>query len=67
MTTHKPGWKTTEFWLTVAAELALVLTAIQGSLPPKWAAISGTVAGGLYAISRGQAKSAVGAGTSPPR
>ena len=47
---QKAGWKTSEFWLTLATSLATVL-------PAKYAAAAGTVATGLYAISRGWAKS----------
>ncbi len=53
----KPGYKTTEFWLTLALDAAIVVSAIESVLPPKWAAVAGAVANGLYAVSRGKAKS----------
>lgn len=52
----KPGWKTSEFWLTIAGDVAGVSTATAGVLPLKWAAIAIAVAHLGYAISRGNAK-----------
>jgi len=52
----KSGWKTTEFWGSAAAGVAVFLSALQGSLPPKYAALAGTLIAGLYALSRGLAK-----------
>lgn len=49
----KPGWKTTEFWLSLGT---LVLTNVQGSLPPAvQVAVSGVVTVG-YAVARALAK-----------
>lgn len=56
-TTIKSGLKTTEFWITILYELGIIATAIQGSLPPKWAALAGSVGTLAYGISRGLAKS----------
>jgi hypothetical protein len=53
----KPGIKTTEFWLTIAVDLAALLSALAGALPPKWAGAINMVATGLYALSRGWSKS----------
>lgn len=49
----KPGYKTTEFWLTIFANVAPVL---QGSVDPKISAAVGAVTAGFYAFSRGMAK-----------
>lgn len=52
----KPGYKTTEFYVTVATIVGSLVTAISGGLPADWAA---SVSGGLaaaYAIARAVAK-----------
>jgi hypothetical protein len=54
---QKAGWKTSEFWLTIAVDVAALATSLATVLPAKYAAAAGTVATGLYAISRGWAKS----------
>lgn len=53
----KPGYKTTEFWVTLLSALAVFGESIHGSLPPQTAAIVGAVVTGLYTISRGLSKS----------
>jgi hypothetical protein len=55
----KPGYKTTEFWLTVAVSVASFVSAVSDNLSPKWAALAAALANGLYAVGRGQAKSGV--------
>ena len=52
----KAGYLTTEFWLTVAVNVAVFISAIQSYLPAHWAAIAGAVVTGIYAVSRGLAK-----------
>lgn len=52
----KPGWKSTEFWVTVALIGGNFLSAVGGALPDKWAAGFATAAGVAYKISRGLAK-----------
>lgn len=52
----KPGYKTTEFWLTMGSNVAAILTTLAGVVPPKWSAIFLIAANGLYALSRGLAK-----------
>ena len=52
----RPGWQTTEFYVTVATDVGLLASTLQGSLPPKWAAICAAVANVAYAFSRGLAK-----------
>ena len=54
----KPGVKTSEFWMSLAAISATIISSVMGNLPPQWAAISAAVVAGLYAYSRGQAKKA---------
>lgn len=58
MPSIKPGHRTTEFLLTALGLIALVATALQGSLPPKWAAIAGAISVAAYSISRGITKTA---------
>lgn len=53
----KPGYLTTEFWLTVIVNVAALVAALTKNLSPHWAAIGATVSTGLYAIARGWAKS----------
>lgn len=55
-TPPKPGWKTTEFWMTVTGEVGLTLAAVAGVLPPKWSAVLMVGAGAAYKISRGLSK-----------
>lgn len=56
LSSAKPGYKTTEFWLTVATAVAGLLQAVAGALPPAQAAILITISTGLYTLSRGLAK-----------
>jgi len=53
----KTGWKTSEFWVSVA----VALTALAGALPipPHYSGVVAAAIGGAYAISRGFAKSGV--------
>jgi hypothetical protein len=52
MDPFKPGAKSTEFLLTAATLIATIASAVQGSLPPRWAAIAGMVTTAAYAIAR---------------
>lgn len=52
----KPGFKTTEFWVTIATNVAAILAAIGGAMPAEKAGLLLVVANGLYAVSRGLAK-----------
>jgi len=56
----KPGWKTTEFWLVVVANLMNVVGALKGLVKPEIATIAVTVLDGLYAILRTFAKKSNG-------
>ena len=50
----KPGWKTTEFWVSVTT--GGVLPFVLGALPATWQAVISAGAGAIYALSRGLAK-----------
>ena len=52
----KSGWKTTEFWVTVATDIGVIATAATGVLPVKYAAIAAGIAQFGYALSRGLTK-----------
>lgn len=54
--THPPGWQTTEFWVTQLTITAVVLSALDGVLPAKYAAIAVAISQGAFAIARGIAK-----------
>lgn len=53
----KPGWKTTEFWLTVANQIAIIWGSVQGYVPPKYAVIGTAVGTCIYTVLRTLAKS----------
>lgn len=60
--THKPGYKTTEFWLSAAASVLGALFASgalsDGSTVAKVAGLAASVLGALgYTVSRGMVKS----------
>ena len=55
-TMHKPGWQTTEFWVTQLTITGVVLTALEGVLPPKYAVLAVAISQGAYAIARGITK-----------
>lgn len=52
----KSGWKTTEFWVTVAADVGAIAAAASGVLPHSYAALLGAVSTAAYALSRGLTK-----------
>lgn len=52
----KPGWKTSEFWVTTLSIVGLVASSAASTLSPRYAAIGVSVSGAAYAISRGLAK-----------
>ena len=52
----KPGWQTTEFWITVIGEIGAVCAAASGVIPSKSAALLMTASAVAYKISRGLAK-----------
>jgi hypothetical protein len=56
----KDGKKTTEFWLIViGSNVAPILMAASGVLPPEYAVIAMAAANALYAVARGLAKHGV--------
>jgi len=57
----KPGYKTTEFWITIATSLGALIAALADALPPRYAAIATAASAAAYAIARGIAKT----GSSP--
>jgi predicted acyltransferase len=56
MMTYKPGYRTTEFAVTVLTAVGALAAALAGQLSPRWAAIAAAVSVAAYAISRGLAK-----------
>lgn len=52
----KSGWKTTEFFMTIVANVSAILMAIGGQLDGTAAAIILGIANAGYAISRAHAK-----------
>ncbi len=54
---HKPGYKTTEFWVTVLTVVGSIATASVGIVPNEYAALVTAFAQAAYVISRGIAKS----------
>jgi hypothetical protein len=59
----KPGYKTTEFIVSVALVVGAVAFAIADKLPPKYAALASAISAAAYAISRGLSK--IGPPSSP--
>lgn len=53
----KPGWQTTEFWLSLATQAGVLWGAVQGFVPPKIAAIVTIVGSAVYTVARTIAKS----------
>lgn len=56
MAAVRPGYKTSEFWITALLVVGLVVSSIATPLSPHWAAIGASVSTAAYAISRGLAK-----------
>lgn len=46
----KPGWKTTEFWLSLGAQIALIWGAVKGFVPAQTAAIVSIIGTSIYTI-----------------
>jgi len=57
----KPGYQTTEFWLTVLFSIwqLLNVTSIWDYMPKSWSGIAIAIVTALYTLSRGQAKQGV--------
>lgn len=54
----KPGLKSTEFWLILAANLIAVALALLGKIEAQWAVTAVTVLNALYAVLRNNLKTA---------
>lgn len=54
--TLKPGYKTTEFWVTALTTVGAFTATLSGALPGKFAVIAGILSSCAYSISRGLAK-----------
>ena len=52
----KPGWRTTEFLLTLAFQSGNLGAALAGVLPAKWAAVASAASAALYAAARAYTK-----------
>jgi len=52
----KPGYLTTEFWVTVLTAVGATAAAATNNLPPRYATLATTISVVAYAISRGLAK-----------
>lgn len=61
----KTGWKTTEFWLAVLSNVATVVPALGGLIPPEKAATLLAVVNGLYGIVRALTKASALPATPP--
>lgn len=48
----KPGWKTTEFWMTVAANAITLIGALKGIIPEQYATTAVAVSTAVYTICR---------------
>lgn len=53
----KPGIKSSEFYISIAAGLVSVLLAALGMVDAEWAAVSVTILGTVYTLIRGGLKS----------
>lgn len=65
----KPGWKTTEFYVSLIPQIMAVWGAVQGFLPPKLATIISVAGAALYTVARTIAKAVSdikGANNPPP-
>ena len=52
MTGTTPGWKTSEFWLTLMATLGSLYGSVQGFVPAPWNVIVPAVGVAVYTIAR---------------
>lgn len=61
--TIKPGYKTTEFWLTTLTNISAIVGSLNGLISPDLAAIIVAVANGIYGVVRAIAKKGANDGT----
>ena len=52
MNTVTPGWRTSEFYLNLAAQIATLWGTVSGFIPPKYAAIISTAGIAVYTVAR---------------
>ena len=52
----KSGWKTTEFWMTIAVNVAAILATVSQVASPKVGGMMMTASTAIYAVSRAWAK-----------
>lgn len=52
----KPGYKTTEFWVSLLIIVGSTVASFADKLPPRYAAWASAVAGAAYMLARGLAK-----------
>ncbi len=57
-TTPTPGYKTTEFWMTLLANLVLAASTYLQTIDATWAVIAVTILNSIYALSRMGTKAA---------
>jgi hypothetical protein len=48
----RPGWKSTEFWLTLATNATMRIGTLADALPPKYGLPPMAVANGIYALAK---------------
>lgn len=48
----KPGWRTTEFWMNLAGQVAVLWGAVHGFIPQPWASIISISGIAVYTIAR---------------
>jgi hypothetical protein len=52
----KPGWKTTEFWVTILGVIGAATAGLENIVSPTVAGIMMAISSAAYALSRGLAK-----------
>lgn len=52
----KPGWKSTEFWITVLGASQIAFEKSQGSIPEPWGTVAQAIMLAAYTIARAMAK-----------
>ena len=55
----KPGYKTTEFWVTTLTSIAALVASLTSNLKPEYATFGAAISEGLYALSRAVTKHGV--------
>jgi len=58
----KPAMRTTEFYFTLAANVAGIVGMLAGALPPKYGIPAQLLANALYTVGRGLAKQGLAPG-----